>query len=111
MCFQKQIGSSGFSVIGSTFLSYSGQNNLIHDLKLVYVHVKSHLRAKYAARFTDFSKAHDSHIYIPLLLIVFVHCEAKVHNKKAGKVFMVRFSKTDGAKKCLAGKRIGLCAF
>lgn len=91
-------------MIGSTFLSYSEQNNLIHDLKPVYAPVKSHLRAKYAARFTDLSKAHDSHIYLRLLLIVFIHHEAKLRNKKAVKVFWGRFSKTDGGRKCLAGK-------
>lgn len=69
-------------MIGSTFLSYSEQNNLICDLNLVYVHAKSHLRAEYAARFIDFSKAHDSHIYIPLLLILFVRHEAELHNNK-----------------------------
>lgn len=93
-------------MIGSTFLSYSEQNNLIHDLKLVYAHVKSHLRAKYAARFTDLAKAPNSHIniYIPVLLIVFIHHEAKLHNKKAAKIFRERFSETDGGGKCLAGK-------
>lgn len=91
-------------MIGSTFLSYSEQNNLIHDLKLVYVHVKARLRAKYAARFTDFTKAHHYDIYIPLLLIVFAHHEAKVHSKKAVNFFRGRFSKTDGGEKFLAGK-------
>lgn len=91
-------------MIGSTFLSFSEQNNLIHDLKLVYAHVKSHLRAEYAARFTDLSKAHHSHIYMLLLLIVFIHYEAKLHNKKAVKIFWGRFSKTDRGGKCLAGK-------
>lgn len=91
-------------MIGSTFLSFSEQNNLIRDLKPVYVHVKSHLKAKYAARFTDLSKAYDSHIYIPLLLIVFIHHEAQLHNKKAVKVFLKRFSKTEGGGKSLAGK-------
>lgn len=74
---------------------------------LVHVHVKSHLRGKYAAtitwhRFTDLSNAHASHIYVPLLLIIFVQHEAKLHNKKAVKGFWGRLSKADGGGRCLA---------
>ena len=93
MCFKTYIGSSKFSGTGSTFLSYSKQSKLICDIMLVYVHVKSHLRAKYVARktwhkFTDLSKAHDSHIYVLLLLIIFVQHEANLHNKKSYESFL-----------------------
>jgi len=37
--------------------------------------------------FTDLSKAHDSHIYVPLLLIILVQHEAKLRNKKLWKLF------------------------
>jgi len=87
VCFKAYTGSSNFSGTGSTFLSYSKQSKLIRNVRLVNVHGKSHLRAKYAARitwhmFTDLSKAHDSHIYVPLLLIILVQHEAKLRNKK-----------------------------
>lgn len=107
MCFMTYIGSSRFSGAGSTFLSYSKQSKLRCNIRFVYVRGKSHLMAKYVARitwhrFTDLAKAHDSHIYVPLLLIVFVQYEAKLHNKKAMKAFWGRLSKADGGGRCLA---------
>lgn len=87
--------------------SYSKRSTLICDIMLVLVHEKSHLRAKYAARTTwrkctALPKAHDSHVYVSLLLIIFVQHEAKLHNKKAVKAFWGRLSKAQGAGRCLA---------
>lgn len=87
--------------------SYSKHSKLVCDTMLVYAHVKSHLRANYAARitwhkFTALPMAHDSHVYVSLLLILFVQHEAKLHNKKAVKAFWGRRSKAYGAGGCLA---------